>query len=281
MKIHMMPKHFTPQLYRGRRLFEKWKIKHGWWLITSFALIAVVPLLWAGEAKEYPLALKVLKTDAISSKADGSQTTTTCSYNSASEQITCDSRQISGATHTELVSFAEASDGKTYTISCVPGSAARFAQGFAAGAGSATVTGCMVPPGTYKARWDEGRLKVLHDKNGKSKETTFVILNSVAAPTTSPAQQASPLDKTVLKVSSTPAGADIELDGSFVGQTPSSVLVLPGDHSVRINGGCWGVNAYLNKRFKDQLSAESHNGIDVRPLVSMNISCLERMMWVL
>ena len=46
-------------------------------------------------------------------------------------------------------------------------------------------------------------------------------------------------------------------------------------------GGCWGVNAYLNKRFKDQVTTESHNGIDVSPLVSMNISCLERMMWVL
>jgi len=46
-------------------------------------------------------------------------------------------------------------------------------------------------------------------------------------------------------------------------------------------GGCWGVNAYLNKRFKDQLTTESHDGIAVTPLVSMNISCLERMMWVL
>lgn len=46
-------------------------------------------------------------------------------------------------------------------------------------------------------------------------------------------------------------------------------------------GGCWGVNAYLNKRFKDQLSTEQHDGIVVTPLVSMNISCLERMMWVL
>jgi hypothetical protein len=46
-------------------------------------------------------------------------------------------------------------------------------------------------------------------------------------------------------------------------------------------GGCWGVNAYLKKRFKDQLSPKSHKGIVVTPLVSMNISCLERMMWVL
>jgi hypothetical protein len=46
-------------------------------------------------------------------------------------------------------------------------------------------------------------------------------------------------------------------------------------------GGCWGVNAYLNKRFKDQLSRKSHKRIVVTPLVSTNISCLERMMWVL
>jgi hypothetical protein len=46
-------------------------------------------------------------------------------------------------------------------------------------------------------------------------------------------------------------------------------------------GGCWGVNAYLNKRFKDQLSTKSHTGIVVTPLVCTNISCLERMMWVL
>jgi hypothetical protein len=46
-------------------------------------------------------------------------------------------------------------------------------------------------------------------------------------------------------------------------------------------GGCWGVNAYLNKRFKDQLSRKSRKSVVVTPLVSTNISCLERMMWVL
>lgn len=46
-------------------------------------------------------------------------------------------------------------------------------------------------------------------------------------------------------------------------------------------GGCWGVNAYLNKRFKGQLSTKSHKGVVVTPLVCMNISCLERMTWVL
>lgn len=35
-------------------------------------------------------------------------------------------------------------------------------------------------------------------------------------------------------ISSTPAGADIEIDGKFVGSTPSSVTVAPGDHDVAV-----------------------------------------------
>jgi hypothetical protein len=39
----------------------------------------------------------------------------------------------------------------------------------------------------------------------------------------------------VLDISSTPAGAEIEIDGAFVGNTPSSVDVSPGEHSIRIS----------------------------------------------
>jgi hypothetical protein len=44
-------------------------------------------------------------------------------------------------------------------------------------------------------------------------------------------------------------------------------------------GSCWGINAYLNKRFKDQLSPKSHKGIIVTPLVCLSISSFERMAW--
>ena len=37
-----------------------------------------------------------------------------------------------------------------------------------------------------------------------------------------------------MDVTSTPAGADIEIDGKFVGSTPSSVTVFPGDHEVAV-----------------------------------------------
>ena len=35
-----------------------------------------------------------------------------------------------------------------------------------------------------------------------------------------------------LQIESTPPGADIEVDGSFVGNTPSDVQVAEGDHTV-------------------------------------------------
>lgn len=199
-------------------------------------LIAAVQSGQAAEPKQYSLTLTVLETDAISSKTDGTRTTTTCATTPGIDEITCDSRQVAGATHTELVSYATASDGKAYLIACTQNTGARFAQGFAAGAGAPTVTGCRVPPGVYKARWDKGRLKVLQEKNGKSKETTFAVLSSVALPTekASHTQDMSNGEKTVLKISSIPVGSDIGLDGSFVGQTPSSLLALPGDHNIRI-----------------------------------------------
>jgi len=41
-----------------------------------------------------------------------------------------------------------------------------------------------------------------------------------------------------LDIASTPQGADIEIDGKFVGNTPSSISLAPGDHeiSVKKNG---------------------------------------------
>jgi hypothetical protein len=44
-----------------------------------------------------------------------------------------------------------------------------------------------------------------------------------------------PTDNAELKIASNPAGADIQLDGSFVGNTPSTVGVAAGDHTIAIN----------------------------------------------
>jgi hypothetical protein len=46
-------------------------------------------------------------------------------------------------------------------------------------------------------------------------------------------------------------------------------------------GSSWVVNAYLNRRFKDQLSNKKHKKYVVTPLVSMSVSSMERLMWAL
>lgn len=48
-----------------------------------------------------------------------------------------------------------------------------------------------------------------------------------ATPAAAPAQSS-------LAIDSTPSGADIEIDGSFVGNTPSTVDVKPGSHQVNV-----------------------------------------------
>ena len=40
--------------------------------------------------------------------------------------------------------------------------------------------------------------------------------------------------QTTVAISSTPPGAEIEVDGKFVGNTPSSVTVSTGDHTIKI-----------------------------------------------
>lgn len=46
---------------------------------------------------------------------------------------------------------------------------------------------------------------------------------------------AAPSAPAKVAVSSTPDGADIEVDGNFVGNTPSAIELVPGDHVVRVS----------------------------------------------
>jgi hypothetical protein len=54
------------------------------------------------------------------------------------------------------------------------------------------------------------------------------------APASSPAENPNSASAK-LQLESDPPGADIEVDGSFVGNTPSDVQVSEGDHTVTVN----------------------------------------------
>jgi hypothetical protein len=53
-----------------------------------------------------------------------------------------------------------------------------------------------------------------------------VVPPSAASPAVAPESQAN------ISIESTPGGADIEVDGFFVGSTPSTIQVAPGDHNI-------------------------------------------------
>jgi hypothetical protein len=56
------------------------------------------------------------------------------------------------------------------------------------------------------------------------------------APAAKPDQAAAPAAaaQASLAIESTPAGADVEIDGAFVGNTPSTLTVAPGSHKVSV-----------------------------------------------
>ncbi len=75
---------------------------------------------------------------------------------------------------------------------------------------------------------DAGDLKKrVEDSLSKLKNVPLPASTADAAPAPAAAQAS-------LSVDSTPAGADIEIDGKFMGNTPSTLTVAPGSHSVAV-----------------------------------------------
>jgi len=76
-------------------------------------------------------------------------------------------------------------------------------------------------------------------KHWASHAGEMTAASAKAAPTLreTPAPQTSPTDpatKASFALSSNPTGAEIEIDGSFVGDTPSAIQIEPGEHDIVI-----------------------------------------------
>lgn len=85
-----------------------------------------------------------------------------------------------------------------------------------------------IPQGTEITAFVEGDMHLDMSKFG-APPTSFAPLAAPADPSTAPASiQAS------LIIDSTPPGADIEIDGAFFGNTPSTVSVAPGSHQIAV-----------------------------------------------
>jgi hypothetical protein len=64
---------------------------------------------------------------------------------------------------------------------------------------------------------------------GDLKAASASVQAAAATPSATPAATANDLS-----ISSIPPGADIEVDGKFIGNTPSSVTLAPGDHDIAV-----------------------------------------------
>lgn len=78
-----------------------------------------------------------------------------------------------------------------------------------------------IPQGTEITAFVDGDMHLEMARFGSAPQ-------SVAAAT----QVAAPAAQAALAIGSTPAGADIEVDGNFVGNTPSTVNLAPGSHQI-------------------------------------------------
>ena len=78
-----------------------------------------------------------------------------------------------------------------------------------------------IPKGTEITAYISGDTKLERAKfqPGKADSTSLAALNSALGQ---------------VDIASTPSGADIEIDGKFVGSTPSSVALAPGDHDIAV-----------------------------------------------
>ena len=76
-----------------------------------------------------------------------------------------------------------------------------------------------IPKGTEITAYINGDTRLEEAKFKPAKPDTVA-----AAPVTT--------SSALMDISSTPSGADIEIDGKFVGSTPSSINVAPGDHDI-------------------------------------------------
>jgi hypothetical protein len=89
-----------------------------------------------------------------------------------------------------------------------------------------------VPKGTEITAYVNGDFKFGAEK---FQRRTLLQAGTASQPQTTVSNAIHSAEEAALEISSNPFGADIELDGNFIGNTPSSVGVAPGEHTLRVS----------------------------------------------
>jgi hypothetical protein len=220
-----------------RLLIEAFKGEFNMWRMVGLLLVAlsVRPIL---ASENWPLTVKVLSTKNIEDP-HGSFHLSWFSSNAGWSQ----SSAHAGWSHRIAEhAFVEADNGNSYEL-------------------QPKNPKDMLLPGTYQAKIEKRDMMVCEPKdNGKCREVKFFVVGAVPtakATETIPEAvgataktrestprmvQSAPGQDAALPIGapasitfeSAPPGADIEVDGAFVGNTPSTVTVAPGSHQIAV-----------------------------------------------
>ncbi len=212
--------------------------------IRLLPVFFLVNIMFAGPSEAYPLQIKVLSAE-FHALDSGTPVPKDCDLQNFSAYCN-DSKKPS----VQNVMLVQDSDGKSFSIACIVDS--RWSR-----CASLTVGE------TFDARKDKHGITVLYrDAKGKERKQLYQLLAAAPGPQsgaaadsqlqaapppprTSPANSPVPapvppvvsalgvLPESVnCSFSSTPSGAEIDLDGRFVGHTPSEIAVSAGTHVV-------------------------------------------------
>jgi len=217
---------------------------------APIGLSGLLPLLWllnpilVNASQAYPLQIKVLSAEH---RALDTSTPVPKDCDLQNYSAYCNESKNPSVENVMVVQDAE---GKSFTITCTVDS--RFSKCAALPVGE-----------TFDARMDKHGLTVLYrNDKGKEAKSVYQIAENGAGPalpvaaTATPQPKAAPVasrpntvpantpvavsgaaqagvgEKVKCNFSSTPPGAEITLDGKYVGSTPSEIAVSAGTHSV-------------------------------------------------
>jgi hypothetical protein len=200
-------------------------------LCTGFMLLAIFA---HGASRSNDITLKILDSSTLAAAPTDNGVPTNC------DQLTFDA-YCRSTTNVPLIStlLVQEGDQPPFKISCTIES--RYSRCIP-----------LVKGDSYEARRDKHGITVYYlDDKGKLKSELYTLVDDDAAPQTKMAaaapkssavgtstisSSANNLPSTVkCSFSSTPAGADVTLDGRYVGSTPSVLGVATGNHVVVIS----------------------------------------------
>jgi hypothetical protein len=178
-------------------------------------------------AQDFPLRITVLHVDAT----DAGQQDVPIDCNMQTYSAYCNSSKSNA---TANVMAVEDSHGNRFSMTC-----GNLSQWLAAG--------CQVLPagGTYNARVADNKVTVQYmTTKGRLRTVTYQLVpgseaiappgEAVALAADPPAAAAVPSGMVRCSFTSTPAGAEILVDGRYAGSTPSALPLAPGDHAITV-----------------------------------------------